>query len=130
MRKIQKIISLEPMTSRLPSVLPAYLDNRLYFFDETSLRIRKYERTSNWGMVPVNIIVAPTPSSSHTSSDYHLTTGTHCYGDSSEYDNFTVFTLSFDTFSKWYHFFTEYYNLLNNYGHCDIQNEYPRITKI
>lgn len=127
MRKIQKTISLEPMTSRLPSVLPAYLDNKLYYFDDASLRTRKYEHTSNWGMVPVNIILDHAPSSSGT---YNLVSGTHCYGNISvneemelvphPYDEFAKFTLSFDTFSKWYHFFEEYYNLLNNYGHCSM----------
>ena len=116
MRKIQKTISLEPMTSRLPSVLPAYLDNKLYYFDDASLRTRKYEHTSNWGMVPVNIILDHAPSSSGT---YNLVSGTHCYGNAN-YDEFAKFTLSFDTFSKWYYFFEEYYNLLNNYGHCSM----------
>ena len=59
MRIIQKQISLEPMTSRLPSIWPAYLDNRLYFFDDASLSNRSYQYTSNWGMVPVNIVVSP-----------------------------------------------------------------------
>ena len=57
MRIIQKQISLEPMTSRLPSVWPAYLDNKLYFFDDAHLKERDWAYTSNWGMVPVNIVV-------------------------------------------------------------------------
>ena len=136
MRKIQKTISLEPMTSRLPSVLPAYLDNKLYYFDDDSLRARKYEYTSNWGLVPVNIVLDRKPSSSYTYDKYHLVSGTHSYGNISvngemeliphPYDEFehgddgSGYTLSFDTFSKWYHFFEEYYNLLNNYGHCSM----------
>ena len=43
MRKIQKTFSLEPMTSRMPSVLPAYKDNVLYYFDDESLRDRDYQ---------------------------------------------------------------------------------------
>ena len=136
MRKIQKTISLEPMASRLPSVLPAYLDNKLYYFDDDSLRARKYEYTSNWGFVPVNIILDRKPSSSYTYDKYNLVSGTHSYGNISvneemeliphPYDEFEHgddgygYTLSFDTFSKWYHFFEEYYNLLNNYGHCSM----------
>lgn len=119
MRKIQKTISLEPMTSRLPSVLPAYLDNKLYFFDDASLKVRKYEHTSNWGMVPVNIVLKHNPSEGVEYNQYALVSGTHCYGNSN-YDKFESFTLSFDTLSKWYYFFEEYYNLLNSYGHCSM----------
>ena len=40
MRIIQRQISLEPMTSRLPSVWPAYYDNNpnIYYFDDESLK--------------------------------------------------------------------------------------------
>lgn len=106
MRKIQKTISLEPMTSRLPSVLPAYFNNRLYFFDDMSLRLRKYEHTSNWGMIPVNVVLNDAPSATTTYSLSILTS--------------LSFVLSFDTLSKWYHFFAEYYNLLNSHGHCNM----------
>ena len=37
MRTIQKQISLEPMTSRLPSVWPAYYDNVYYYFDDETV---------------------------------------------------------------------------------------------
>lgn len=106
MRIIQKQISLEPMTSRLPSVWPAYLDNKLYFFDDAHLKERDWAYTSNWGMVPVNIVVSPTPYSSHTSGEYSV-------NESCE------FILSFENLSKWYYFFTEYYNLLKQYSHCN-----------
>ena len=63
MRTIQKQISLEPMTSRLPSVWPAYFNNEenLYYFDEDSLIEREWHYTSNWGMVPDNIVVNHNP---------------------------------------------------------------------
>ena len=51
MRIIQKEISLEPMTSRLPSIIPAYKDNELYFFDDQSIRRRSYLYTSNYGKI-------------------------------------------------------------------------------
>ena len=44
------------MTSRLPSVWPAYMDNKLYFFDDAHLKERNYTYTSNYGMIPMNII--------------------------------------------------------------------------
>lgn len=55
MRKIQKTFSLEPMTSRMPSVLPAYKDNVLYYFDDMSLKERDYKYPSNYGMIPLNL---------------------------------------------------------------------------
>jgi len=120
MRIIQKQISLEPMTSRLPSVWPAYKDNNpnIYYFDEKSLINREWQYTSNWGMVPVNIVVSPKPYSSHTYSEYTVIDGCHCYGNS-PYDELCEFVLSFENLSKWYYFFNEYYNLLKQYSHCD-----------
>ena len=118
MRTIQKQISLEPMTSRLPSVWPAYKDNDFYLFDKESLADREWQYTSNWGMVPVNIVVSPKPYSSHTYSEYTVIDGCHCYGNS-PYDELCEFVLSFENLSKWYYFFNEYYNLLKQYSHCD-----------
>lgn len=109
MRKIQKQISLEPMTSRLPSILPAYKDNQLYYFDDESLKARDYVYPSNYGMIPVNIAVNNKPYSCTT---YSLT---DC-GDSS-------FVLSFERLSNWYYKFKEYYHLLNDYGHCGVVYE-------
>lgn len=103
MRSIQKEISLEQVTSRLPSVWPAYRDNSLYFFDEESLSGRSMQYTSNYGMVPMNIVLESMPSSSYT-----IVSG----------DCANAFIMSFETLSNWYHFFIEYYNLLTKYGHC------------
>ena len=106
MRKIQKQISLEPMTSRLPSILPAYKDNQLYYFDDKSLKARDYVYTSDYGMIPVNIVVNNKPYSCTT---YSLT---ECLDSS--------FVLSFERLSNWYYKFKEYYHLLNDYGHCGV----------
>ena len=151
MRIIQKQISLEPMTSRLPSVWPAYYNNEpdIYYFDDASLKNRDWAYTSNWGMVPVNIVVFPTPYSCHTDADYSVVDGCHCYGgdyetnvgcsnegslsydelnfsgdcelciDAEPCNNECNFVLSFENLSKWYYFFNEYYNLLKQYSHCD-----------
>lgn len=143
MRTIQKQISLEPMTSRLPSVWPAYYDNEYYYFDNNSLKEREWEYTSNWGMVPVNIVLNDKPYSSHTSDYYSVVEGCHCYGGcykrdvgnriacSSDtttkcesecpdsYAELCNFVLSFENLSKWYYFFNEYYNLLKQYSHCN-----------
>ena len=108
------------MTSRLPSVWPAYLDNNLYYFNDDDLKDREWLYTSNYGMIPMNIIVSPTPHSSHTYNEYSVVDGCHCYSESgSEYDKLCNFVLSFENLSKWYHFFNEYYNLLKRYGHCN-----------
>ena len=138
MRTIQKQISLEPMTSRLPSVWPAYLNNEYYYFDDNSLKDREWQYTSNWGMVPVNIVVNTKPDAKEhygatAYEDYYAVDGCHCYGGkcryetsmgcgtcgSSSYDKLCNFVISFETLSKWYYFFNEYYNLLKQYSHCD-----------
>lgn len=129
MRTIQRQISLEPMTSRLPSVWPAYLDNNLYYFNDTDLKDRDWQYTSNWGMIPMNIVVNHNPNEIDASDEekrpktwdtYHTVKGCHCYTDSgTEYDKLCNFVLSFENLSKWYHFFNEYYNLLERYGHCN-----------
>ena len=122
MRVIRKEISVEPFTSRLPSVLPAYLDNELYFFDDKSLKNREYLYPSNYGMVPVNIVLNVKPYSSITSDEYEIVSGDHCYGDKENfnYDEFGYFTMSFNTLSKWYNEFEEYYSLLNEHSHCGL----------
>ena len=99
------------MTSRLPSVWPSYFNNdgEIYYFDDESLSARSYTHTSNWGMIPLNIVIEPIPSSSLTSDKYSL----------SSCDGGDAFILSFERLSKWYHFFNEYYNLLKLYGHCN-----------
>lgn len=140
MRTIQKQISLEPMTSRLPSVWPAYFNNEenLYYFDEDSLIEREWHHTSNWGMVPDNIVVNHNPNElgsdgrPQSAETYSVVDGCHCYGDSLPYDELRFsgdcepcisgecsFVLSFENLSKWYYFFNEYYNLLEQYSHCN-----------
>lgn len=105
MRTIQKTFSLEPMTSRMPSVWPAYKDNTLYFFDDDSLKGRDYKYPSNYGMIPMRVSF-----SSKTENDnveYFL----DCSSGAT--------TISFERLNNWYHFFKEYYHLLNDYGHCN-----------
>lgn len=131
MRTIQKQISLEPMTSRLPSVWPAYFNNdpNLYYFDEDSLVEREWHYTSNWGMVPDNIVVNHNPNEVDESDEekrpkkwdtYSVVNGCHCYSENeTEYGKLCNFILSFENLSKWYYFFNEYYNLLKQYSHCN-----------
>lgn len=104
MRKIQKIFSLEPMTSRMPSVLPAYKDNELYYFDDKHLKAREYEYPSNYGMIPLRISYSSMSAATGVTYDFDCSSG--------------ATTMSFERLSKWYYFFKEYYHLLNDYGHC------------
>lgn len=130
MRTIQRTISLEPMTSRLPGVLPAYKDNVLYYFDEESLKAREYEFTSNYGMIPVNIVLDEAPSAITEWDTVELVYDSHCYGETlgtdeicyedPYYDELPKFTLSWEELSNWYKFFTDYYHLLNDWGHCGV----------
>lgn len=92
MRVISKQISLENFTSRLPGVTPAYVpgSNKPIFFDETSLKNREYEYTSNYGLVPMSV-----------------NTNKGC--------------LSWERISYLYSFFTDYFHLLNDWGHCGVK---------
>ena len=138
------------MTSRLPSILPAYKDNQLYYFDDESLKARDYVYPSNYGMIPVNLVVDKHPLSCET---YSFTDCVSAYTTAStsvaeETERITIldleiedgeaiksseaveeaayncssstFTLSFERLSKWYYKFKEYYHLLNDYGHCGV----------
>ena len=107
MRILQKQVSLEPMTSRLPGLYPAYKDGELYFFDDEHLKARGYEFPTNWGMIPVMLRLNYTPGPAYNCDNYIVS----CDGP---------FTMSWERMSKWYGFFTEYYSLLNDYGHCGI----------
>ena len=53
MRVIQKEINLEAVTSRLPGVVPAYREGKLYTFDDTALKGRENAFPSNYGMIPM-----------------------------------------------------------------------------
>lgn len=136
------------MTSRLPSILPAYKDNKLYYFDDESLKARDYLYPSNYGMIPINIILDKQPLSCETYSfidcnsitaDEHLAltspkTSTLLNlviedGDSIvDEEDVEVkdgcspngFIISFERLSNWYYKFKEYYHLLNDYGHCGV----------
>lgn len=130
MRKIQRTISLEEMTSRLPGVWPAYLQgsSQLLYFDDASLKARDYAYTSNYGLVPCNIVLSAAPSAISKIDDITVTdelTGCGCdsltIGDDSSITNgngLCNYTLSYASISKIYHMFKEYYHLLNDYGHC------------
>lgn len=120
---------MEPFISRLPSILPAYDTETggITFFDENSIGDRRGKNPSNWGMIPINIVLNKKPSPS--SSEYIIKPGCHCYGnfevgeDNKGFDDLencdeAKFIMSFRTLSDWYYFFKEYYNLLKGYGHC------------
>ena len=122
------------MTSRLPSIWPAYMDNKLYFFDDAHLKERNYTYTSNYGMIPVNIIINDENDTIKIPSGKCLT----CSADTSGYtylpsvlDEGEVISgecsatckcrvISFERISKIYGFFKDYYYLLHHRGHCNL----------
>jgi hypothetical protein len=122
MRHIEKQISIEPLVSRLPSVLPAYGNGGLYFFDERSIVGRDGKYPTNYGMIPLNIVLNINPNtivpSESAYTAFNMVRGCHCYGATNTYDKLCNFVLSFYNLSKWFNFFREYYNLLKRYGHC------------
>jgi hypothetical protein len=120
MRKIHKTISLEPMTSRLPSVVPAYnpIDNSIMYFDDNALKARGYTYTSNYGLVPINIEIPNIPCLSATTWVYNKDRG-EC-GEWEEIPlSMNCQVISFERLSIWYHKFKQYYDLLKC-GHCGV----------
>ena len=115
------------MTSRLPSVIPAYIPgtNSAITFDDVALRDRDYAYTSNYGLIPMNIVVPSDISIPCLDNNECLTcssvkgrTYTPAVGREDECNQCKCRIISFERLSNWYHKFKEYYNLLNHYGHC------------
>lgn len=101
MRIIQKTVLLEQVTSRVPSIWPAYKENKLYFFDEESLKKRGYEYPTNYGMIPLSLSILPSMSGYTISSSVN------------------AFKMSFEKMCEYYAFFKEYNHFLNSSSYCD-----------
>ena len=121
------------MTSRLPSVWPAYMNNELYFFDDAHLKERNYTYTSNYGMIPLNIILddehginipsgkcltCSADTSGYTYLPSALDKEETISGECSATCKCRV--ISFERISKIYGFFKDYYYLLHHRGHCNV----------
>ena len=90
MKNIQKEICLESVISRLPSVWPALDGNgNVIFFDSDSVKKRKGQKTSNYGMVPLDVLTEKSKT-----------------------------RLPFELVAKIYAFYKVYNNLLTNKGQC------------
>jgi hypothetical protein len=96
MRIINKQYSMESFISRLPGVYPAYKDGELYYFDETSLNARGYEFPTNYGMIPLNLILNKIPSEIQSNDGICII---QCDGQT---------TMSWELLSEWYSFFKRY----------------------
>jgi hypothetical protein len=105
MKIIKKTISLEPITSRVPSIWPAYKNNKLYFFDDISLKNREYEYPTNYGMIPLSLSLLSSVTESGT--EYAINCG-----------NENAIIISFERLCYIYSFFKKYNYLLNKAGHC------------
>ena len=90
MKNIQKEICLESVISRLPSVWPALDGNgNVIFFDRDSVKKRQGQKTSNYGMVPLDVLAEKSKT-----------------------------RLPFELVAKIYAFYKVYNNLLTNNGQC------------
>ena len=90
MKNIQKEICLESVISRLPSVWPALDGNgNVIFFDRDSVKKRQGQKTSNYGMVPLDVLTEKSKT-----------------------------RLPFELVAKIYAFYKVYNNLLTNNGQC------------
>lgn len=92
MRVISKQISLENLTSRLPGVVPAYRERDGKVYKFDNTSLEKREYA-----FPSNYGLVP----------MSVKIDGKC--------------LSWETISEWYHFFTDYNHLLNDWGHCGIK---------
>lgn len=109
MRCIQKRISLERLTSRLPSVVPSYLDETLYHFDIASVKNRIYLYPTNYGMFPCSLPMKGLLSDIGSFGTIDNVLTKNC-GD--------AVMVSFQSLSGIYFFFREYYDLLVKYATC------------
>jgi hypothetical protein len=136
MRVIQNKVSLEAFTSRLPGVVPAYREGKLYYFDDTALKKRENAFPSNYGMIPKSVIVpdeywkcescgytastefskCPECKSENVSEKFKVPALDN--GLEIERCNKSKRVLSWERISDWYHFFTDYYHLLKDWSHC------------
>jgi len=107
MRIINKKYSMESFISRLPGVYPAYKDGELYYFDEASLNSRGHEFPTNYGMIPLNLVLTKNPTDITSNEGINVIS----------YTGSTI--MSWEIISNWYAFFKNYYNLLKNDGHCN-----------
>lgn len=115
MRKIQKTISLEEFTSRVPGIVPAYArDGNFYGFSEDDITMRDGMYMSNYGMIPANVSFP-----GYTITDNGATISGSAWNNGA--------TVSYSRVCGWYHFFENYYHLLNDYGSCG--NVYTSATQ-
>lgn len=125
MRHINLQISLEPFKSRLPGVIPAIGDDGKFVkFNKDNI---KYEfHSGNYGMIPSDVVIPSGYTDTITDfTDYNVwivdNNGNEKYTLSGRtlYDGQDeVKVISYATLRKWYHFFSEYYKLLNS-NHCN-----------
>lgn len=134
MRHIIKTLSLERLTSRLPSTWPAYLDGKVLFFDDDSLAAREYSYTSNYGLVPLAVYLKDgecVPSNYDCPEIDSGGTPIGADGPDIDYGECITFnydcpmldyaksvSMSFEEFSKEYHFAMAYNHMVKHGGYC------------
>lgn len=117
---LQRKISLEPFKSRLPGIIPAIMNNKLYTFGSELLG-RENAYPSNYGMCPCSIVI-PKNLAEHIS--YKIYNKKEEYGTEKEkkyrwnYNAGSEMIVSYRRLVTWYHFFENYYHLLMDYGSC------------
>lgn len=108
MRKIHFTVSLEQFTSRIPGFIPAFdSDGNYHIFTKDAILARKNRFPNNYGMLPISIDI----------SDFFIKhPGTKIAEGKLSYDGKCI--VSYRRLDDWFHFFTQYYDLLNNHGSC------------
>ena len=111
MRHLINTISLERLTSRVPSIWPAYLNDEVIYFDNESIKGREGAYPCNYGLVPLAVVVG--------NAKYENGVIAPIWGDFTIYDGIGDYiTLSFERVMSMFHFFMEYDNLLHDGGPC------------
>lgn len=108
MKTIHTTVSLETFTSRIPGIIPAFDKNGIYHvFTKDAIAARNYQKTNNYGMIPINVSLADF---FKKNKDASITENNISF----QYDCM----ISYRRLDDWFFFFTKYYDLLNNHGTC------------
>ena len=127
MRHLIHTISLEGLTSRLPSIWPAYHGDEILFFGQSDIQDREGTYPSNYGLVPVHVALSGATCTDGVISVDQGKLALGCPTDQWACKCDENLILSFARVSKMYHFFMAYHELLTNSRNC---RQEPYVTAV
>lgn len=127
MRTIKLTTSYEAYCSRLPGVIPAYEGNMLFYFDRLSLEEDDFRHPSNYGMIPLNLVLSGVSVTFDENSKWSISADNGDWSkcgvaDLSKSENpcDDFVTINWHHISEIFAFFRKYYSLLNDYSSCNL----------